>query len=93
MLSVERWALKVFPLPLDHEQEQERWRDLLCQSRKAPETLRPAHVGAGPRVDLHRLTFLDEERDVDGLARLEDGRLRHVRCGVAAETFRRFRHL
>jgi len=34
-----------------------------------PFPLRTPHVGAGTRINLDRLAFLDEERNVDGLCR------------------------
>jgi len=40
----------------------------LCRRITAP------HVGAGARIDLHRLAFLNEKRNVNGLPGLEHGR-------------------
>src|SRR6266498_4532316 len=54
---------------------------------------RSSHVRAGARVDLDRFAFLDEKRDVDGLAGLQLCRLGYVAGGIAAEAFRRFNHL
>jgi hypothetical protein len=54
------------------------------------EQLRPPHIRAGARIDLHRFAFLNEERDIDGLAGLENSGLGDVRRGVAAQTFGRF---
>jgi hypothetical protein len=45
---------------------------------------RAAHVAAGARVDLDRLAFLDEKRDVDGLASFEFRRLGNVARRVPA---------
>src|SRR5204863_2070178 len=55
--------------------------------------LRAAHVVARARIDLDQFAFLNEERDVHRLAGLENRGLRHIRRGIAAETFRRFHHL
>jgi hypothetical protein len=49
--------------------------------------LRAAHVGAGASIDLDGFAFLDEERDVDGLAALELGRFGNVARGIAAQAF------
>src|SRR5947207_10062259 len=55
-----------------------------------PGALRAPHVGTGAGIDLHRLAFLNKERNVDGLPGLEHGRLRNVGGGITAQTFRRF---
>ncbi len=49
---------------------------------------RAPHVGAGAGVDLDRFAFLDEKRDVNGLAGLELCRLGDVTGSIAAQTFR-----
>jgi len=49
---------------------------------------RAAHVGAGTRVDLDHLAFLDEKRDVDGHAGLERRRLGNIARRVAAQSLR-----
>jgi len=51
---------------------------------------RSSHVRAGARVDLDRFAFLDEKRDVDGLAGLQLCRLGYVAGGIAAHALRRF---
>ncbi len=60
--------------------------------RLASETLallsRSPHVGAGAGVDFDRLAFLDEKRDVNGLAGFELCRLGDVTGSIAAQTFR-----
>ena len=54
---------------------------------------RAAHVRAGAGVDLDRFAFLDEERDVNGLAGFQLCRLGDVAGSIAAQTFRRFNDL
>ena len=64
-----------------------------CPTVNRDAALRAAHVVAGAGIDLDQLAFLDEKRDVDGLAGFELRRLGHVPGGVAAQTFRGFNYL
>jgi hypothetical protein len=50
--------------------------------------LRASHVRAGAGVDLDQFAFLDEKRDVDGLAGFELCRLGDITGGISAQTFR-----
>jgi hypothetical protein len=46
-----------------------------------------AHIGTGARVDFDVFAFLDEQRDVDGLAGLKLCRFGNVAGGVTAKPF------
>ena len=59
---------------------------LPCNEQHA--TLCAAHIGAGAGIDLDGFAFLDEKRNVDGLAGFELCRLGDVTGSVAAQTFR-----
>ena len=59
-----------------------------CPTANKHAALRASHVGAGAGVDLDQFTFLDEKRDVNGLAGFELCRLGDVTGSVAAQTFR-----
>src|SRR5262249_18189646 len=55
-----------------------------CRTVNSVSRLRAAHVGTGAGVDLDGFAFLDEKRDVDGLAGFELCRLGDVAGGIAA---------
>src|ERR1700757_4847237 len=59
-----------------------------CPTINTTPWLCASHVRARAGVDLDRFAFLDEKRDVDGLASLELGRLGDVAGGIAAHSFR-----
>jgi hypothetical protein len=65
-----------------------RWQRRLQTKRS-----RAAHVGAGTRIDLDRLAFFDEKRNVDGHAGLKRRRLGNVARRIAAQSFRGFGYL
>jgi hypothetical protein len=62
--------------------------EALAASLCAPNSpLCAAHIGTGARVDLDGFAFLDEQRNVDRLARLKLCRFGNVAGGVTAKPF------